>query len=275
MGVKMDEKDRKEAIADRMSRIRHKILVLSGKGGVGKSTVAVNIAASLALGGKRVGLMDIDIHGPSVSSLLQVKQVIEPSPDGGIQAVEAMENLKVISIGYLIGSRDAAIIWRGPMKHGMIGQFLSEVEWGDLDYLIVDSPPGTGDEPLSVAQMIENLDGAVIVTTPQGVAVDDVRRSISFCRKLDMNVIGVVENMSGFVCPHCGKVSDIFKRGGGAVMAEEMKVPFLGDIPIDPAIVSASDDGIPFIQQFSESRTARSFQRVIQPIVELEERNEH
>jgi Mrp family chromosome partitioning ATPase len=272
---KVSEQDRKKAIDERMSRIRHKILVLSGKGGVGKSTVAVNIAASLALNGKRVGLMDIDIHGPSVSSLVHVKQVVGPSPDGGIQPLEAMEGLKVMSIGYMMQNREAAIIWRGPMKHGMIGQFLGEVEWGDLDILVVDSPPGTGDEPLSVAQMIENLDGAVIVTTPQAVAIDDVRRSISFCRKLNLHVIGVVENMSGFVCPHCGKESDIFKRGGGAVMAEQMKVPFLGEIPIDPAIVSASDDGVPFIQQFPESRTARSFRGVIQPIVELEERNEH
>ena len=267
-----DKADR-EAIARRMDKIAHKVLVLWATGGGGKSTVAVNIAATLVSEGKKVGLMDIDMHGPSISKLVTVQTVPMAGPNGGFQPALTSEGLKVMSIGYMLQDREDAVIWRGPMKHGVIRQFLADVEWGELDYLVVDSPPGTGDEPLSIAQSIEGADGAVIVTTPQEVAVDDVRRSIGFCRKVNLPVIGVVENMSGFVCPQCGKTSDIFKRGGGAAMADQMKVRYLGEIPIDPAIVLACDDGIPFVQKYVDSQTTMAFQHVIQPLLQLKQKN--
>jgi ATP-binding protein involved in chromosome partitioning len=176
-----------------------------------------------------------------------------------------------MSIGFLLQNRDDAVIWRGPMKMGVIKQFLNDVEWGELDYLVVDSPPGTGDEPLSVCQLVKNPDGAVIVTTPQDVATADVRRSITFCRKLGLPVLGVIENMSGFVCPRCGEVTDIFKTGGGERMAREMGVPFLGRIPIDPAIDDACDAGRPFVQDRDRTETAKAFERIIAPILSLSE----
>ena len=273
-GGETNEMDReameRQAVARRMDRIRHKILVLSGKGGVGKSTVAVNIAACLALEGKKVGIMDTDIHGPSIPKLLNVNAVPEQTGEGGIQPATAFEGIKVMSVGFFLPNNDDAVIWRGPMKYGVIRQFLTDVEWGDLDYLIVDSPPGTGDEPLSVAQLIGAVDGAVLVTTPQDVSVDDVRRSVNFCRKLDMPILGVVENMSGFVCPHCSERSDIFKEGGGVAMADQMKAPFLGAIPIDPAVVRACDEGVPFIKHCAGGATADAFQHVIQPLLALD-----
>lgn len=253
----------------RISRIKHKILVLSGKGGVGKSTVAVNLAWSLSEENKQVGLLDIDIHGPSIPTLLNLEGHPVSSDGKSILPVEIGNNLKVMSIGFLLGNRDDAVIWRGPMKYKAISQFLRDVEWGDIDFLIVDSPPGTGDEPMSVIQLIGNADGAVIVTTPQHVAISDVRRCITFCRQLRLPVLGVIENMSGFVCPYCGKRVDIFKTGGGEVMAREMNVPFLGRIPIDPNIVVAGDNGTPHINAFAESEAAKSFRKAIEPILKI------
>ena len=269
------EKDhaQRQAIAQRMCHIGKKILVLSGKGGVGKSTVAANTAVSLMLEGKKVGLMDIDIHGPSIPKLLNINSVPVSSAKNSIEPVIAAGGLKVMSVGFFLQNRDDAVIWRGPMKYGVIKQFLSDVEWGDLDYLIVDSPPGTGDEPLAIAELIGDVDGAIIVTTPQAIAVDDVRRSINFCRQLKVPVTGVVENMCGFVCPHCGEETDIFKRGGGAAMADQMKVPYLGAIPIDPDIVEASDNGTPYVEQFAQSRAAEAFrQSIIQSLFDLEQK---
>lgn len=263
----------RQAIARRMCQIDKKILVLSGKGGVGKSTVAANMAVSLVLEGKKVGLMDIDIHGPSIPKLLNINAIPTASAANTIEPVIAEGGLKVMSIGFFLQNSDDAVIWRGPRKFGMIRQFLSDVEWGDLDYLIVDSPPGTGDEPLSIAQLIGKVDGAIIVTTPQDIAVDDVRRSINFCRQLMVPVTGVVENMCGFVCPHCGQETDIFKRGGGAAMADQMRVPYLGAIPIDPEIVRASDNGTPYVRQFAQSRAAGAFRRsIVEPLVDLEKK---
>lgn len=244
-----EQKDAEEktTLRENMARIAHKIIVMSGKGGVGKSTVAVNLAVSLASKGLKTGLLDIDIHGPSVPKLLGLDsgQVIG-TRDGKMTPVEYGEHLKVISIGFLLQDRDDAVIWRGPLKYSVIKQFLAEVDWGDLDYLVIDSPPGTGDEPLSISQLIENADGAVVVTTPQDVALIDVRKSVNFCKKLNMPILGVIENMSGFTCPHCGKETDIFKSGGGRTMAAEMGVPYLGNIPIDGRIVAGGDSGTPF-----------------------------
>jgi Mrp family chromosome partitioning ATPase/predicted Fe-Mo cluster-binding NifX family protein len=245
------------------------VVVLSGKGGVGKSTVAVNLAAALMLSGKRVGLLDVDIHGPSVPTMLGLEGSTVHEERGEIVPV-MLGGLKVLSLGFLLRNQDDAVIWRGPMKMGVIKQFLKDVAWGDLDYLVIDSPPGTGDEPLSVCQLIGNLDGAVIVTTPQKVAAVDVRKSISFCRQLEVPVLGVVENMSGFVCPNCGEVTPILLAGGGRRIAEDMGVPFLGSIPIDPNIAQSCDEGRPFIQQYSESPTAGILREIIRPIMALD-----
>lgn len=260
----------KESINENMSRIAHKIIVLSGKGGVGKSTVAVNLAVSLAEKKIRTGLLDIDIHGPSVPKLLGIDggQVMG-TRNGKMTPVEYNEYLKVISIGFLLQDNDTAIIWRGPMKYTVIKQFLADVDWGDLDYLVVDSPPGTGDEPLSICQLIENADGAVVVTTPQDVALIDVRKSVNFCKQLSMPVIGVIENMSGFTCPHCGKVTDIFKNGGGEKMAVDMEVPFLGSIPIEHQIAASGDSGKPFHNAAEQNATTaqKEFSSIVENIL--------
>lgn len=245
-GAKNATKEEQEAalLKDNMAKIKHKIIVMSGKGGVGKSTVATNLAVALAEKKFKTGLLDIDVHGPSVPKLLGVEdQMAAGSGDKSIIPVKYNDYLSIMSVGFLMPDRDQAVIWRGPLKYGVIKQFLTDVLWGELDYLIVDSPPGTGDEPLSICQLIENPDGAVIVTTPQDVALVDVRKSVTFCRQLKMPVIGVVENMSGFVCPHCGKETEIFKSGGGRDMAHDMGVPFLGSIPLEPRIVESGDDG--------------------------------
>jgi len=261
-----------EQIRHRMSQIKHKILVLSGKGGVGKSTVAANMAVSLSFVGKNVGLLDIDIHGPSIPKILNLEDKKLTTSGDAILPVPVSANLVVMSIGFLLQDRDNPVIWRGPMKYQMIKQFLKDVNWGELDYLIIDSPPGTGDEPLSVMQLLEKPDSAVIVTTPQQVAISDVRKGVSFCRSLNLPVIGVIENMSGFICPKCGEKTDIFKSGGGEKMAIEMNIPFLGRIPIDPQIVHACDSGEPYIRQYSESQAAKSFNEAIIPILELDKK---
>jgi len=267
---KRQMKIEQEQIRKRVKQIKHQILVLSGKGGVGKSTVAVNLATSLALSGKSVGLLDIDIHGPSIPKIMNLEGKTVRAAGDVILPVDMVENLKVMSIGFLLRGGDDAVIWRGPMKYQMIKQFLKDVQWGTLDFLIVDSPPGTGDEPLSVVQLLEKADGAIIVTTPQEVALSDVRRCITFCRNLNLPVLGVLENMSGFVCPKCGEKTDIFKYGGGEIMANEMKVPFLGRIPIDPQIVQACDSGRPFVYHYNQTQAAKAFEKVLNPILELD-----
>ena len=257
-----------QALSQRLARIRHKVLVMSGKGGVGKSTVAANMAISMSLAGKRVGLLDVDIHGPSIPKMLKLDDASSRVERGAIQPVEKA-GVKVMSIGFLLQNRDDALIWRGPMKMGAIKQFLRDVAWGDLDVLVIDAPPGTGDEPLSVCQLAEPVDGAVIVTTPQDVATADVRKSITFCRRLNVPVLGVVENMSGFVCPTCGTLTEIFKSGGGERMAADMGVPFLGRIPLDPAVSEACDEGLPFVYHRSGTATAQAFARAVAPILSL------
>jgi len=251
----------------RMQDIGQKLLILSGKGGVGKSTFAANLAVSLAGAGKTVGLLDVDVHGPSIPKLMGLEGR-RPVMDGvQLQPVEVSENLKVMSIAFLLDSRSDAVIWRGPLKYNVIRQFLKDVVWGRLDYLVIDSPPGTGDEPLSVAQLVGNPAGAVVVTTPQDVAISDVRRCVSFCNRLSLPVIGIVENMSGLICPHCGEKIDLFKTGGGEALSKEMNVPFLGRIPIDPQIVTSGDSGTPFVQRFAQSEAARAFGDMIQSIL--------
>ncbi len=252
----------RQALARRLCSIKRKYLVMSGKGGVGKSTVAVSVAATLAEQGYRVGLLDVDIHGPSIPTMLHLQDERPVNGEEGILPL-AVGSLKVMSIGFLLDGRDQAVIWRGPMKMSVIKQFLKDVEWGELDYLIVDAPPGTGDEPLSVCQLIEGLDGALIVTTPQEVAIADVRRSVNFCRQVGVPVLGIVENMSGYVCPHCGKEVDVFSRGGGEELAREMDVAFLGRIPLDPRVVVAGDEGHSFVERHPDSPATKAFAEVV------------
>ena len=261
------EAEEKEALRRNMAKIANKIIVLSGKGGVGKSTVAVNLAFSLAEKKYKTGLLDIDIHGPSVPKLLGLEKKTLEIANERILPVEYNEYLKVMSIGFILGNSDDAVIWRGPLKMGIIRQFLTDVEWGNLDYLIVDSPPGTGDEPLSIGQLIENPKSAIIVTTPQDVALTDVRKSITFCKKLNLPIAGVVENMSGFVCPHCGKTTDIFKTGGGERLAKDMGLAFLGSIPIEAQIAVNGDSGKPFTEKSSIGSAQKNFTHIVEKII--------
>jgi Mrp family chromosome partitioning ATPase len=263
--IQIQNKEEDQKILERLKDIQHKIVVMSGKGGVGKSTVAANLAIALAVKGKKVGLLDMDLTGPNIPKMLGVEDERLMGTEEGILPVKVMENLHVISSAYMLPHKEMAIIWRGPMKIGAIQQLLSEIFWGKLDYLIIDLPPGTSDEPLSVAQSIPESDGAVIVTTPQEVSLLDIYKSMNFAEKIKMPIIGIVENMSGFVCPHCNKKSDIFKSGGGKRAAERYKVPFLGSIPIESKIVVDADAGRPFVSQ-EESPASKSFFKIVEKI---------
>ena len=257
----------KSKIENTLSNIKFKIMVMSGKGGVGKSTFSVNLAAMLAGMGYRVGLIDADIHGPNVPKMLGIKEKGVLSSAEGIIPYEPVENLLVMSVGFLIREDDDAIIWRSPLKHSIIEQFLSDVNWGELDFLLFDLPPGTGDEPLSVSHLLGRVDGSVIVTTPQEVALLDSRKSVTFSRKLNIPVLGIVENMSGFVCPKCGEKTDIFKTGGGERAANELKVNFLGKIPLEPELVMQGDLGRPFVIDKPNSESAKSFKNIAKNIL--------
>ena len=265
----------RQRLRARMCLVRHKILVLSGKGGVGKSTVAVNIAAALQRAGKRVGLLDTDMHGPSIPRLMGLEGHEAEVKDGAVVPLEAEGGIKVMSLGFLLGREpDTAVIWRGPVKVGLIRQFLADVNWGELDYLVVDLPPGTGDEPITLVQSLEDADGAVVVTTPQEVAISDVRRSLRFCKKVGLKVLGLIENMSRFVCPHCGERADIFRSGGGKRLAQNAGVPFLGAIPLEPEITLASDIGRPYVNLDKDSAAARAYEEIVRPILALDNREE-
>ncbi|MCQ2378031.1 MAG: Mrp/NBP35 family ATP-binding protein [Victivallaceae bacterium] len=240
---------------------------MSGKGGVGKSTVAVNLALSFALQGKKVGLLDVDIHGPSVPKMLKLESYRPEVSGAGKMLPAEIGSLKVVSIGFLLESPDSAVVWRGPMKISAINQFITDVEWGTLDALVVDAPPGTGDEPLTACQLLagENAE-AVIVTTPQQISATDVAKSLTFCRELKLNVAGIVENMSTFVCPCCGKETAIFSSGAGEELAERFGVPLLGKLPIDPIICQGGDEGTPFIRRFAASPTAAAFAKIVEKL---------
>ncbi len=260
-----------EQIRQNVKRIKHKIVVLSGKGGVGKSSIAVNLAVWLSMQQQKVGLLDVDIHGPSVPKLLNLEKRKLGGSENGIMPILYNDMVKVISVGFLLQNENEALIWRGPMKHNIIKQFVSDVNWGDLDYLVVDCPPGTGDEPLSIIQLLGNADGAVVVTTPQQLAVIDVKKCITFCRQLNLPVLGIIENMSGFVCPHCNRRTDIFGGDGGKQMAADFNVPFLGSVPIDSDMVQAADAGRPFIFHNNKSHTAEAFDNAFKPLLKSEE----
>lgn len=247
-----------QRLKDAMGKIKHKIAIISGKGGVGKSTVTVNLATSFAMRGKRVGVLDADIHGPSVPRLLGLEgQEAKISPIG-VFPVDGPLGMKVMSVDFFLPEQ-APTIWRGPLKMRAIRQFLAEVDWGELDYLFIDLPPGTGDEPLSIAQLLPDIDGVVIVTMPSELSSSIVKKAVTFAERLNMPIIGVVENMSGFICPHCKEKIEIFKSGGGKKMAQEMGVAFLGSIPIDPEVGADSDRGTPFILAHKESAAAKAF----------------
>lgn len=252
-----------------LARIKNKIVILSGKGGVGKSTMATNLAQALAMAGMKTGLLDVDVHGPSIPRLLSLGGERPHVDANRLEPINAGPNLWVMSLGFLLPSNRDAVIWRGPVKMGMIKQFLRDVTWGDLDYLIVDCPPGTGDEPLSVLQILGPEAKAVIVTTPQGVAIDDVRRSITFCSDVGNPVLGIVENMSGHICSKCGQMDDIFGTGGGEALALEMGVPFLGRIPLDPEVVRSGDEGFSFLRVHHDGPTAQALNRIVKPILGL------
>jgi Mrp family chromosome partitioning ATPase len=240
-------------LRERMARIGRRLVVVSGKGGVGKSTAAANLAVALSSRGHRVGLLDVDLHGPSIPKILGCEGASPISDGQAILPVEVRDRLTLMSTAFFIGNKTDAVIWRGPMKFKVIQQFLCDVVWGDLDYLVVDCPPGTGDEPLSIAQLIGRPAAAVVVTTPQELAIADVRRCVTFCRRADLPVAGVLENMSGYVCPQCGVHADLFGAGGGERLAKEMSVPFLGQIPIDARVVGCGDAGKCLLEAYPDS----------------------
>jgi len=246
--VPEDEKE----LQGQLAKITHKILVMSGKGGVGKSSVAVYLALGLAQKGGRVGLMDVDLHGPDIPRMLGIQGMLPLDPEKRLLPHKYNEHLAVVSMECVLPDRDSAVIWRGPLKHSAIKQFLSEVNWGGLDYLIIDAPPGTGDEPLSVAQTIPGVQ-AVIVTTPQEISAADVRKAINFCHQVKVPILGLVENMSGLVCPHCGGEIPLFSRGGGQKTAASMRVPLLASLPFDLRVVEAADRGRPLLERPDDS----------------------
>ncbi|MGD2294578.1 MAG: Mrp/NBP35 family ATP-binding protein [Candidatus Aminicenantes bacterium] len=255
-----------EKVSRALEKIKNRILVFSGKGGVGKSTVAANLALAFADKGKKVGLLDVDIHGPNLPKMLGVEdKSLDVSPEG-IKAVRVKDNLQLVSMSFLLQEPNLPVIWRGPMKMKAIQQFLGDVEWGELDWLIIDSPPGTGDEPLSVAQLIPAT-GAVIVTTPQEVSLMDSKKAVAFARKLNLKILGIIENMSGMICPHCGQKIDLFKEGGGFKAALELRVPFLGKIPLEPQIVTLGDEGKSFIDTQPESEASQAFLKIVEKII--------
>ncbi|HPH49930.1 MAG: Septum site-determining protein MinD [Deltaproteobacteria bacterium ADurb.Bin072] len=270
-----EKQEEEQKLSERLSRIRHTIMVMSGKGGVGKSTVAANLAAGLARQGYAVGILDGDIHGPNIPKILGVEGRPLRGDDGGnMLPIEVYKNLSVVSVGNLLENQDQPIIWRGPMKHSIMRHFLANVAWGELDFLIVDLPPGTGDEPLSIAQLIRDAKAgmapyALVVTTPQDVALLDSRKSVEFARTLDLKMLGIIENMSSFSCPHCGHAIDLFKVGGGERAAIDLKVPFLGAVPIDPKVVKDTDEGKPFMLYDMSCAAGMAFQRIVEKIEKM------
>lgn len=260
--VSAESKGKDDNIAAALANIEHKLLIMSGKGGVGKSSISAGLAIRLAAVGHRVGLLDVDIHGPSLAGIMGVKGLMDVTDDKKVCPINVQDNLKVVSMQSLMRDSDQAVIWRGPAKTGVIRQFIGDVQWDSLDFLIIDAPPGTGDEPLSVAQTIPEAK-ALIVTTPQDVALSDVRKSINFCRVIQMDVIGLIENMGPFDCPCCGESLSLFKSGGGQATAEKMQVPFLGTLPFDAKVVQACDAGQPMRLQSEASQFISALDGVV------------
>ena len=255
-------------IQDTLRNIKHVIIVMSGKGGVGKSTVSSNLAMTLSMKGYQTGIMDIDITGPNIPKMFGVEdEQLTVNEERQLIPVAVPPSLKIMSMAFLLPNKDAPVMWRGPVKMGAIKQFIEDVNWGPLDYLVVDMPPGTGDEALSIGQLIPKADGMVIVTTPQDVALLDSRKSLVFGAETHIPIIGIIENMSGFVCPHCGEVTNIFKSGGGEDTAKDMNVQFLGRVPIEPGIVDSGDSGMPVVLKYPDSASAKAFEGIIDKII--------
>ncbi len=266
---KAQHEEQKEQIQERLRRIKHKILVMSGKGGVGKSSVAAYLSVSLAKRNYTVGLLDVDLHGPSIPRILGLTGVIQPVKNQKtISPLNYLPNMEVVSIETLVKDRDAAMIWRGPLKGGVIRQFIADVDWSDLDYMIIDSPPGTGDEPLTVAQTIPDAK-ALIVTTPQELSLADVRKSINFCRRVGMEILGLVENMSGLQCPYCGKIIDVFKQHGGRITAEKENLRLLATLPLVPEVVNKGDSGDMGLLDNRDHPVTRAFNNLVAEIVKI------
>jgi len=258
--------DKEMLLKFKMSKIKNVFIIMSGKGGVGKTTVAVNLAYALSLGHKNVGILDVDIHGPNIAKMLGIEDCFVEQSEFGINPVDVTEHLKAMSLALMGVHPDEPIIWRGPIKGNVIKQFLTDVHWGELDYLIVDCPPGTGDEALSVCQLIPNVTGVIVVTTPQDVAILDSRKSVLFAQKLYIPVTGIIENMSGFVCPHCNNNVAIFKEGGGEKAAHDLNVPFLGKIPLDVALVQSGDAGKPFVLFEKDTESKKAFLEIVEKV---------
>ncbi len=267
-----DDIEEETRLKDCLGKIKHVVIVMSGKGGVGKSTVSSNLAATLSMKGYQTGIMDIDITGPNIPKMFGIEdEKLDITEDRRLLPVNVPPSLKVMSMAFLLENKDTPVLWRGPVKMGAVKQFIEDVYWGDLDYLVIDMPPGTGDEALSIAQLIPQADGMVIVTTPQDVALLDNRKSITFGAQAKIPIIGIVENMSGFVCPHCGEVTNIFKSGGGEATAKEMNIQFLGKVPIEPGIVVSGDKGMPIVLEDPESLSAKAFSEIIDKIIKTVE----
>ena len=255
-------------LVERMKHVKHKIAVLSGKGGVGKTTVAVNLATALAWRGHVVGILDADITGPDVPKMLGLEGLRMVGSEAGLEPVIGPLNILTVSMEFLLSTPDTPVIWRGPLKMRVISEFLSNVNWGKLDFLIIDLPPGTGDESLSIMQLLPELDGAIVVTTPQEVALLDSRKAANFVRQLNIPVLGLIENMSGFHCPKCGETTNIFGKGGGKTAAKELNLFFLGDLPFDHRVMNLSDEGKPFIVSSKDTPVAKAFQRIVERLLE-------
>jgi len=259
----------KEAqVKSALDRIKYKFIVMSGKGGVGKTSTTVNLSLALADLGHKVGVMDVDLHGPDVPRMLGLTGMLDLGVNRKLNPISISKNLSVVSIESLTPTKDEAIIWRGPVKYSAIQQFIGDVEWGNLDYLLIDAPPGTGDEPLTVAQTIPDAK-AIIVTTPQEVSLADVRKSINFCKTVNMEIFGLIENMSGFACPHCQSVIELFGSGGGEKTANAANISFLGKIPFDQEMVACGDAGVSFHQLHKDSPVSEGFTAVAKKMAEL------
>jgi ATP-binding protein involved in chromosome partitioning len=253
-------------VRENMKDIKHKIIILSGKGGVGKTTVATNLAISFAKKGLQAGLLDVDIYGPNVPKLLGLEGEHPMVGENRIHPIIGPSNVKVMSMGFLLRNRDDAVAWRGPLVARVINQFLSDVEWGKVDTLVVDLPPGTGDEILSILQLIPDIDGVCIVTTPQDVAVLDARRAVQLVQKMNVPVLGIIENMTKFVCPECGKSYSIFGSGFASQASKDYDVDYLGGLPLDPRVAELSDKGTPFVSDDTNSEVSQAFDELVKKL---------
>lgn len=265
--ISIDAQALQKDLIENMKKIKHKVMIISGKGGVGKSTVAVNLAFGLAQKGKKVGLLDIDLHGPSIGKMLGIEGKQLPERKGIKMVPIEVDGVKVMSNAFMLEHADSPIIWRGPLKATAVKQLLALVEWGELDYLIIDSPPGTGDEPLSICQLVPKADGTIIVTTPQDIALLDSRKAVKFSQLLGVPVLGIIENMAGLTCPHCQQSINLFKTGGGEQAAIDLKVPFLGRIPIELDVVESTDNGKPLLLAYKSNPAAVELRKIVDKLI--------